>query len=62
MPPVKHSDLCHDAIQRKRSLCQEHSVVLVVLWLGVTAAMPLPMVGGSTLALPTFIFFFVAFF
>jgi len=30
VPPVKHSVSWHDAIQTKRSLCQEHAVLLVV--------------------------------
>jgi len=30
VPPVEHSVSWHDAIQRKRSLCQEHAVLLVV--------------------------------
>jgi len=50
----------HDVIQRKRSFCQENAVLLMK-WLGVTSVMP--MVCGSTLALPTFIlFFFLCFF
>ena len=61
MLPVEHSVLWHDAIQRKRSLCLENTVLLVVQWwLGVMAAMP--MVGGSTLALLTFLVFFFVFF
>jgi len=47
VPPVEHSVSWHDAIQTKRSLCQEHTVLLVVEWLGLTAAMP--MVSGLTL-------------
>ena len=30
VPPVEHSVLWHDAIQRQRSLCQENAVLLVV--------------------------------
>jgi len=60
VPPDEHLVSWHDAIQRKRSLCQEHAVLLVVQWLGVTAAMP--MAGGSTLALPTFFSLFLCFF
>jgi len=59
--PVEDSVSWHDAILRKRSLCQENAVLLVVQLLCVTAAMP--MVFSSTLTLPTFLlFFFFAFF
>ena len=46
----------HNAMQTKRSLCQQNVVLLVVQRLGVTAVMP--MVFGSTLTLPTFVLFF----
>ena len=59
MLPAEHSVSWHDAIQTKRSLCREHTVLLVVQWLGDVAAMP--MVAGSTLALPTFFSFFLLF-
>ena len=39
MPPVEDSVSWHDAIPRKRSLCQENAVLLVVLF--VTVAMPM---------------------
>jgi len=42
----------HDAITRKRSLCQENVVLLMVWRLCVTVAMV--MVLGLTLTLPTF--------
>jgi len=46
--------------QKGHFLCQEQAVLLVVQlqcqWLGDTAAMP--MVAGSTFALPTFFCFF----
>jgi len=57
MPPVKDLVSWHDAIPRKRSLCQENAVLLMVQRLCVTAAMP--MVFGSTLTLPTFVSFFL---
>jgi len=38
VPPVGHSILWHDVIQRKKSLCQEHAVLLVVQLSGVAAA------------------------
>ena len=49
----------YGAMQRKRSLCQENAVLLMVQWLGVTAAMRI--VCGSTLTLLTFVFFFAFF-
>jgi len=36
MPAVEDSVSWHDAIQRKRSLCQENAVLLVVQQLGIT--------------------------
>ena len=56
MPPVKDSVSWHDAIPRKRPLCQKNAVLLVVQWLCVTAAMP--MVFGSTHFVLFFYFFF----
>ena len=58
-PAVEDSVSRNDAIQRKRSLCQENAVLLMVQWLGVTVAMPT--VCSSTLALPTSVVFFFAF-
>ena len=46
----------HDAIPRKRSLCQENAVLLMVQWLRVMASMP--MVFSSTLTLSTFVLLF----
>ena len=61
MLPVEDSVSWHGIIPRKRSLCQEYAVLLVVQRLCVTAAMP--MVFGSNLTLPTFpLFFFLCFF
>ena len=59
MPAVEDSVSWHDVIPRKRSLCQKNAILLMVHWLGVIAAMPT--VFGSTLTLPTFIFFFAFF-
>jgi len=56
MPAIVDPVSWHDAVQTKRSLCQENAVLLVVQRLGVTAAML--MVFSSTLTLPTFILFF----
>ena len=55
VPTVEDSVSWHDVIQRKRLLCQENAVLLVVQRLGVTAA--IPMIFSSTLALTTYDFF-----
>jgi len=58
-PAVEDSVSWNNTIQRKRSLCQENAVLLVVQWLGVTVAMPT--VCSSTLALPTSVLFSLLF-
>ena len=55
MPPVEDSVLWHDAIPRKKSLCQANALLLVVKRFGVSVV--LPMVFRSTLTLSTFILF-----